>query len=64
VLGNEIPAAAARDLLRGKVWTAQDPSDQATKKRQQDLTDIARLIEADPSLRELVSRESLDRIGL
>lgn len=60
VLGIEMPVASARDVLWGKVWAAQDPARRASK-RQKDLADIARLIEADPALRRLVPREILER---
>lgn len=60
VLGIEMSVASARDVLRGKVWAAQDPSRRPSKRRK-DLLDIERLIEADPTLRELVSREILER---
>ena len=61
VLGISMPVAAALDVLRGKVWAAQDPSRRPSKRRK-DLLDIERLIEADPSLRELVPREFLERL--
>lgn len=60
VLGTEMPVAAARDVLRGKIWAAQDPSRRPGKRRK-DLLDIERLVEADPALRELVPREILAR---
>jgi nucleotidyltransferase AbiEii toxin of type IV toxin-antitoxin system len=62
VLGIEMPVAAAPDVLRGKIWAARDPSRRASK-RHKDLADIARLVEANPSLRELVPQEILDKIG-
>jgi hypothetical protein len=60
VLGIEMPVAP--DVLRGKIWAARDPSRRASK-RHKDLADIARLVEANPSLRELVPQEILDKIG-
>ncbi len=59
-LGISMPVASARDVLRGKVWAAQDPSRRSSKRRK-DLLDIERLVEADPSLRALVPREILER---
>ena len=50
VLGVEMPVAAVRDVLAGKVWAVEDGARRASK-RQKDLADIARLLEADPSLR-------------
>lgn len=61
VLGMELPVAAVEDVLRGKVWAAQDPQRRGSK-RQKDLADIARLIEAYPHLRPLVPGEILARL--
>lgn len=61
VLGTEMPVASVRDVLQGKIWAAQDPSRRASK-RQKDLADIARLIEADPELRASVPQEILQKI--
>ncbi len=55
-----MPVASARDVLRGMVWAAQDPSRRSSKRRK-DLLDVERLLEADPSLRALVPREILER---
>jgi hypothetical protein len=55
-----MPVAAARDVLRGKVWAAQDLSRRPGKRRK-DLLDIGRLVEADPALRRLVPRGILAR---
>lgn len=61
VLGIVMSIADVRDVLKGKVWAAQDPSRRASK-RQKDLADIARLIEADSELRSLVPGEILRKI--
>lgn len=61
VLGVEMPVASLQDVLQGKVWAAQDPSRRASK-RQKDLADIARLIEASPALRASVPQEILQKI--
>ncbi len=61
VLGIAMPVASVRDVLQGKVWAAEDPSHRPSKRRK-DLLDIERLVESDPSLRELVPREVLRRI--
>jgi hypothetical protein len=53
--------ASLDDVLRGKVWAAQDPTRRPSK-RQKDLADIARLIETHPALRERVPRAILDRL--
>ena len=55
------PVAALADTLQGKIWAALDP-DQRGSKRQKDLADIARLIEAYPHLRQQVPTELLDRL--
>ncbi len=61
VLGVEMSVASVRDVLQGKVWAAQDPSRRASK-RQKDLADIVRLIEANPTLKASVPQEILQRI--
>lgn len=61
VLGIRMSVATVRDVLRGKVWAAQGSSRRPSK-RQKDLVDIARLIETDSGLRDLVPPEILRRI--
>ena len=58
VLGHTLPVASLEDLLQGKVWAASDRSRRASK-RQKDLADISRLLEAHPRLRELVPADLL-----
>jgi hypothetical protein len=41
------------DVLRGRIWAFQDDTQQSSK-RQKDLADIARLLEAHPHLRPTV----------
>ena len=53
VLGMSLPVAVVEDVLQGKVWAAEDPRRRPSK-RQKDLADIARLLEARPDLRHLV----------
>lgn len=60
-LGIEAPVAAMRDVLRGKVWAARR-APRRPSKRQKDLVDIARLIEAGPNLRVDIPSEILRRI--
>ena len=62
VLGLRLPVASMEDVLKGKVWAAQDPTRRKTK-QQKDLLDIARLIEAYPQLRAQVPTEILARIA-
>jgi len=61
VLGHRLPVARLEDVVRGKVWAASDPSRRASK-RQKDLADIARLLEAYPELREVVPQSILRRL--
>ncbi|MEK7440845.1 MAG: nucleotidyl transferase AbiEii/AbiGii toxin family protein [Chloroflexota bacterium] len=61
VLGIELPVASVEDVMKGKVWAAQD-SERRASKRQKDLADIARLMEAYPHLREQVPAEILNRL--
>lgn len=61
VLGVVLPVASLEDVLQGKVWAALDPQQRGSK-RQKDLADIARLVEAYPTLREQVPEEILRRL--
>lgn len=61
VLGMDLPVASVEDLLDGKVWAAMDPSRRPSK-RQKDLADIARLLEAYPALRAAVPPEIMARL--
>jgi hypothetical protein len=61
VLGKRLPVARIEDVLQGKVWAAGDPTRRASK-RQKDLADIARLLEAYPHLRERVPEDLLSRL--
>jgi hypothetical protein len=56
ILGVELPVARVEDVLRGKIWAASDRQRRASK-RQKDLADIARLLEAYPHLAPLVPDE-------
>ena len=53
VLDYAMPVAAVEDVLQGKIWAAQDDT-RLPSKRQKDLADILRLIEAKPELSRLV----------
>ena len=61
VLGRRLPVASLDDLLQGKLWATQDSARRASK-RQKDLADIARLIEAYPHLRSRVPADILSRL--
>lgn len=61
VLGLALPVAALEDVLQGKVWAAQD-EERRRSKRQKDLADIARILEARPDLRDRVPADVLARL--
>ena len=56
VLGRRIPVASIENVMRGKLWAFADPTRRASK-RQKDLADIARLLEAQPRLTAMVPEE-------
>ena len=61
VLGLLMPVATPEDLLRAKCDAALEPRRRASK-RQKDLADISRLVEAFPELRSRVPAEILSRL--
>jgi hypothetical protein len=61
VLGIRLPVAHVEDVLQGKIWAVSD-AERRPSKRQKDLADIARLLEALPALRERVPPEILARL--
>ena len=61
VLGIVLPVASLEDTLQGKIWAVQDVSRRPSK-RQKDLADIARLLEAYPELRERVPEDILKQL--
>lgn len=61
ILGEELPVASLEDVLQGKIWAIQDP-DRRASKRQKDLADIARLLDAHPGLRSRVPPEVLNQL--
>ena len=61
VLGISLPVARIEDVLQGKVWAASDP-ERPPSKRQKDLADISRLLEARPDLRTNVPDDILNRL--
>ena len=62
VLGLRLPVARVEDVLQGKLWAVLDPARRASK-RQKDLADIARLLEAYPDLRDQVPSEVLAKLS-
>jgi len=61
VMDLRLPVARIEDVLQGKIWAVMDPERRASK-RQKDLADIARLLEARPALREQVPSEVLSML--
>lgn len=61
VLGIELPVASLEDVLQGKIWAVMD-TERRGSKRQKDLADIARILEAYPALRERVPAEIRARL--
>ena len=61
VLGLRLPVASLEDVLQGKVWAVTDASRRPSK-RQKDLADIARLLEAHRELRGQVPEDILARL--
>lgn len=61
ILGLQFPVARVEDILQGKIWAVLDPGRRPSK-RQKDMADIARLIEAYPHLRQKVPGEILARL--
>jgi len=61
VLDLDVPVAAIEDVLLGKIWAVQDSSRRSSK-RQKDLADIARVIEAFPNLRETLPADVRQRL--
>lgn len=61
ILGLTMPVAKLENVLKGKVWAAQDAERRASK-RQKDLADIARILEAYPEMRSQVPPEILAKL--
>jgi len=61
VLGYEMKIAAVEDVLKGKIWAYLDEQRRKSK-RQKDLADIMRLIEAYPSLMDQVPDSIREKI--
>jgi hypothetical protein len=61
VLGYELSVATLEDVIKGKLWAYSDP-ERRESKRQKDLADILRLVEAHPELKALLPPELHGRI--
>ena len=53
VMGYEMKVAVVEDVLQGKIWAYSDEQRRKSK-RQKDLADIFRLVEAYPRLKDLL----------
>ncbi len=62
VLGYEMKVAAVEDVLKGKIWAYSDEQIRMSK-RQKDLADIMRLVEAYPDLAGKVPSGIRDKLG-
>ena len=62
VLGYDMKVAAVEDVLRGKVWAYSDEQRRMSK-RQKDLADIMRLVEAYPELADKVPSLIRDKLS-
>ena len=62
VLGYRMFIANLQDVLQGKIWAWSDDK-RRQRKRQKDLADIMRLVEAHPSLKNDLPPEIFFRIG-
>lgn len=58
VLGYELPVARLEDVVAGKLWAHADPTRRASK-RQKDLADLMRLVEAHPEVAPLLPESVL-----
>jgi len=61
VLGYRMKVARLEDVLQGKVWAFSDPARRKSK-RQKDLADIARIVEAFPDLAPTLPGQVRDRL--
>jgi hypothetical protein len=61
ILGYKISVACLEDVLQGKVWAYLD-EERRRSKRQKDLTDIMRLVEAYPSLESQLPADILKKV--
>ena len=61
VLGYSMSVASLQDILRGKLWAYSDKARRKSK-RQKDLADIMRLVEAHPKLRTRLPPEIISQL--
>ncbi len=63
VMGFQVPVARIDDLLQGEIWAALDNTRRPSKQLK-DLSDIARLLEAEPSLKTRPAGDSCQDSGI
>jgi hypothetical protein len=63
ILGYKLPVARIENVLQGKIWAALDKTRRLSK-RQKDLADILRLVEAKRNLVALVPYSLKRKLGL
>lgn len=63
IMGYKLPVACIEDVLKGKVWAFQDEQRRPSK-RQKDLADIMRLLEADNRLWTLIPPDLKRKLAL
>lgn len=63
ILGYKLSVACIEDVLKGKIWAFQDEQRRPSK-RQKDLADIMRLLEADHKLSVLIPDEIKRKLAL
>ena len=56
VLGQDVPVASLRNVVRGKIWAWRDEKRRATKRKKDEL-DLMRMLEAYPELQEIMPDE-------
>lgn len=63
IMGYKLPVACIEDILKGKIWAFQDEQRRPSK-RQKDLADIMRLLEANDSLWKLIPPDIKEKLAL
>jgi hypothetical protein len=56
VLGEQVPVASVKNIVRGKIWAWSDQSRRPTKRKKDEL-DLMRILEAYPELRSAMPEE-------
>jgi hypothetical protein len=56
VLGQQVPVASLKDVVRGKIWAWNDPQRRASKRKKDEL-DLMRILETYPEMRHVMPDE-------